>query len=292
MSTPEKKDVDDTEKKNVDDTEKKNVDDKEKKIVDDTEAEKEEDSNDQCSDEEEFPTREIVLGLPALSISQNFGASSGAEGGKEEEAHLMEQAVVAAKLVIAAAEEAVTRRKNDGGGSSEKKKKKKKASRMRKITDINDQAGGSGEGETKKPRRKASALTNPPPGPPECNVCGRGFGSWKAVFGHLRSHKDRNYLGFSPPPTFSAAAEMFTIPGANSAFVLVTAGGGSSGGNAGGGVGGGSASGGEGGRRLEIDLNVEAVEEKEEEATEAEGVAKFDLNKSPPKDEEEKDKAK
>ncbi|KAL1215619.1 Zinc finger protein ZAT3 [Cardamine amara subsp. amara] len=260
----------------------------EKKNVDDTEAEKE-DADEQCSDgeeEEEFPTREIVLGLPALSISQNFGVSSGAEEINEEEARLMEQAVVAAKLVIAAAEEAVTKGKNDGGGGSSKKKKKKKnVNRMRKITDINDEAGGTGEGETKKPRRKASVLTNPPPGPPTCNVCGRGFGSWKAVFGHLRSHKDRNYQGFSPPPTFSAAAERFTIPGANSVFVLVTAGEGSSG------AGGGSASGGEGGRRLEINLNVDP-EEKEDEVTEAEAVAKFDLNKSPPKDEEETENAK
>lgn len=36
-----------------------------------------------------------------------------------------------------------------------------------------------------------------------CSVCGKRFGSWKAVFGHMRSHPDRSWRGVHPPPTFN-----------------------------------------------------------------------------------------
>lgn len=253
----------------------------EKMKVDDTDGEKE-DSDEKWSDEESA-MREIVLGLPALKISSEiFGVSSVVE---EEEARLNEQAVVAAELVMAAAEEAVMKEKSDG-----KKKKKKKVSRPRKTMKINDGASGSGNAvETKKPKKKSSQLTNLPKGPPTCNICGRVFGSWKAVFGHLRSHKNRNYQGFHPPPKFSVA-KTFTIPGPNSAFVLVAAGVGSSGGSVAAAGGGEGISGSEGGRGF--DLNVEPVEEDDQKMTEFGSIAKFDLNKPPPKDEEEDDKAK
>lgn len=261
----------------------------EKMKVDDNEEENE-DSDEQWSDDES-DMREIVLGLPALRISSRILGDSNVAEREKEEARLNEQAVVAAQLVMAAAEEAVMKGKSDDGGSGGKKK-----SRPRKFTKTDDGTDGSGKGEAKKPKKKAAELTHPPKGPPVCHICGKGFGSWKAVFGHMRAHRDRNYQGFLPPPTFSTAAEKFSIPGQNSAFVLVTAGGGSTGGLAGeggstGGVsasGGGGAPGSEGGRGSGIDLNVEPVEEVEE-ATKA---AKFDLNKSPPKDDEEEDKAK
>lgn len=256
----------------------------EKMKVDDIEEEKE-DSDEEWSDEESA-MRDIVLALPALRISsESFGVSSVVEE-EGEEARLNEQAVVATQLVMAAAEEAVMKEKSDG-------KKKKKVSRPRKMKKLEDIAGGSGSGkgvEAKKPKKKASELTNPPRGPPVCNICGRGFGSWKAVFGHMRSHKDRNYQGLFPPPKFSAVVERFSIPGPNSAFVLVAAGGGSSGGFVA--AGGGSAQEGEGGRGLEIDLNVDPVEQEDQEVTESGSIAKFDLNKSPPKDEEEEEEAK
>ncbi|KAJ0252205.1 zinc finger protein [Hirschfeldia incana] len=274
----------------------------EKKKVDDAcEKERKDSSDEQCSDEE-FAMREIVLGLPALSItSGTFGVSIAVD--ENEEARLNEQAVVAAELVIAAAEEAVMKEKSDG--------KKKKVRRPRKTMKLNDdEAGGSSKGgeeaTTKKPRRRTSEFTNLPRGPPVCNVCGRAFNSWKAVFGHLRSHKDRNYRGFLPPPKFTAPTRgvppKFTaptrgvmIPGPNSAFVRVVARGGSSGGvvtggavvaSGGGGVG---ATGGEGGRGSGIDMNVDAVEEGNQEVTESGTVAKFDLNKSPPKDDEDEE---
>jgi len=265
----------------------------EKTNVDVTEEEKEE-SDEQWSDEE-TNMREIVLGLPALNISSRiFGESSSVVEEDAEKARLNEQAVLAAGLILAAAEEAVMKGMNEGSGSGGKKK-----SRPRISTQNDDEGDGLGEGEAKKPKKKAKELTHPPKGPPVCHICGRGFGSWKAVFGHMRAHRDRNYQGFLPPPTFSAGAERFVIPGLRSAFTIVTVGGGSSGGVAVGGrssgdfsgSGGGDAPGSEGGRGSGIDLNVEPVEQVEE-ATESGCIAKFDLNKSPPKDEEEEDKPK
>ncbi|ESQ53536.1 hypothetical protein EUTSA_v10026930mg [Eutrema salsugineum] len=258
--------------------------------VDDTEEEREY-SDEQWSDDEST-MRDIVLALPAaLRISsESLGVSSVVE---EEEARLNEQAVVAAELVMAAAEEAVMKEKSDG----KKKKKRKKVSRPRKTMKLinDDEASGSGKGrETKKPKKKASESTNPPRGPPVCDICGRGFGSWKAVFGHKRTHKGRNYqeirfLTFPPPPKFSLA-EGFMIPGPNSAFVLFTAGGGRSGGIVN--RGGGGAPEGEAGRGLGVGLNVDPVEEIDQEVTESGSIAKFDLNKSPPNDAEEDDEAK
>ncbi|RID77355.1 hypothetical protein BRARA_A00276 [Brassica rapa] len=64
------------------------------KVDGDTEKEKEDSSDEQWSDEESA-MREIVLGLPALSISSaTFGVSIAVD--EEEEARLNEQAVVAA----------------------------------------------------------------------------------------------------------------------------------------------------------------------------------------------------
>ncbi|CAE6157693.1 unnamed protein product [Arabidopsis arenosa] len=278
----------------------------EKTKVDDVEEEEREDSDEQCSDEE-TDTREIVLGLPALSISSRIFVDSSNVAFVEddvEKARLNEQAVLAAGLVLAAAEEAVMKGVNEGSGSGGKKK-----SRPRTSTKTGDEADGSGKGEAKKPKKKASELTHPPKGPPECHICGRRFVSWKAVFGHMRAHKDRNYQGFLPPPTFSAA-DVVSIPGLNSAFAIVTAGGGSCGGIAVGGgssggisgaggstggvsgsVGAGGASGRESGKGSGIDLNVDPIEEAKE-AVESGFIAKFDLNKSPPKDEDEEDKTK
>ncbi|CAH2076625.1 unnamed protein product [Thlaspi arvense] len=263
----------------------------EKMKVDDTATEEEKENSDEQRNDEEFDMREIVLGLPALRISSEaFGVSV---VGKEEEARLNEQAVVAAQLVMAAADEAVMKERSDG--------KKKVVRRPRKKLNFNDEAGGSGPNvgvDVKKPKKKASVLTNPPRGPPICHICGRRFGSWKGVFGHMRCHKDRNYQGFLPPPKFSPVRRGFTIPGPNSSFVLFSAGGGSSVGFIAGGAGSaggasGGAPGGDGGRGLEIDLNVDPVEEDEDEVIEAGGgVAKFDLNKPPPEDDEEADKAK
>lgn len=44
-----------------------------------------------------------------------------------------------------------------------------------------------------------------------CSVCNKGFGSSKALFGHMRSHPDRGWKGVHPPPSFRAEEEFADI---------------------------------------------------------------------------------
>lgn len=53
-----------------------------------------------------------------------------------------------------------------------------------------------------KAMKKKRELDHVPSGAPTCYVCQRSFGSWKAVFGHLRAH-DRKNRGAFPPPSFT-----------------------------------------------------------------------------------------
>ncbi|XP_022977283.1 uncharacterized protein LOC111477651 [Cucurbita maxima] len=59
--------------------------------------------------------------------------------------------------------------------------------------------GGSSSGSGHKGKKKGE-LIDPPSTDPKCATCGKAFGSWKAVFGHLRSHPERDYRGAFPPP--------------------------------------------------------------------------------------------
>ncbi|CAL9228376.1 unnamed protein product [Arabidopsis halleri] len=267
------------------------------------------DESDYLWSDEEGDIREIVLALPALRLSESLHVDE----------TIRNEAVAAANLIVAAVEEAAgkTDETASGIGNASGTPKSKKIGRPRVLLEAEAAASGStaiGTTSTerevvKKPRRKGSTqLTHLPQGPPMCNVCGKGFASWKAVFGHLRQHKDRGYLGFLPPPTFNAAEEGFGgvatvssavgVATASSAVgvAIASSGGGVATACAAGGVATSSSAGGvptasSGGGKLgtgtgavEIDLNKDPIEEEDK----APGPKrKFDLNRSPPQDDEE-----
>ncbi|KAG7544939.1 Zinc finger C2H2 superfamily [Arabidopsis suecica] len=240
------------------------------------------DESDYLWSDEEGDIREIVLALPALRLSESLHVDE----------NVRNEAVAAANLIVAAVKEAAGKADQtaSGTGNVSGSPKSKKIGRPRVLLEAEAAASGStaiGTTSTerevvKKPRRKGSTqLTHLPQGPPMCNVCGKGFASWKAVFGHLRQHKDRGYLGFLPPPTFNAAEEGFGgVATVSSTVGVATA-------SAGGGVATASAAGGEFGTCTAagwIDLNKDPIEE-EDKATGSK--RKFDLNRSPPPDDEE-----
>ncbi|KAG6577818.1 hypothetical protein SDJN02_23495, partial [Cucurbita argyrosperma subsp. argyrosperma] len=75
-------------------------------------------------------------------------------------------------------------------------------------TEVGKKRGRGDGGEQQqqvKAAKKKGELTEVPKGDPKCATCNKVFKSWKALFGHLRSHPERTYRGALPPPT---AAEL------------------------------------------------------------------------------------